>query len=132
VGYAGRGPQSAAGNRWVFEIGRRGDPGRPRRGDFTTETQRSRRSRAKVAFSLLVVGAWFTAIAPLAASAGTTDYALMSATPYNSEIASGKARLEQFLYKANAKKRALLAQTPVVAVEAAVLTAAEVALFFVG
>jgi hypothetical protein len=80
-----------------------------------------------IAFSLLLVGTLFTAVAPLPASAGSTDYALMSATPYNSEIALARARLEQFLYKANAKKRALLAQTPVVAVEASVLTAGEVA-----
>ena len=80
-----------------------------------------------IACSLLLVGALFTAVAPLPASAGSTDYALMSATPYNSEIALARARLEQFLYKANAKKRALLAQTPVVAVEASVLTAGEVA-----
>lgn len=79
-----------------------------------------------VAFSLLLVGALFAAIAPLPASAGATDYALMSATPYNSEIALARGRLQEFLYKANAKKRALLVQTPVVAVEAAVLKAAEV------
>ena len=79
------------------------------------------------AFSLLLAGTLFTAIAPLPVFAGSTDYALMSATPYNSEIAIARARLEQFLYKANAKKRAILAQTPVVAVEASVLTAAEVA-----
>ena len=49
----------------------------------------------------------------------------MSATPYNSEIALGRERLEKFLSTANAKKRTILAQTPVVAVQAAVLTAAE-------
>ena len=80
-----------------------------------------------IAFPLLLTGILLTAIAPLPVSAGSTDYALMSATPYNSEIAIARARLEQFLYKANAKKRAILAQTPVVAVEASVLTASEVA-----
>ena len=79
------------------------------------------------ALSLLVFGSILTGISPLPASAGSTDYALMSATPYNSEIALARARLEKFLYKANAKKRAILAQTPVVAVEASVLTAGEVA-----
>ena len=78
------------------------------------------------ALSLLVFGSFFTGTCPLPASAGTTDYALMSATPYNSEIGLARARLEKFLYKANAKKRAILAQTPVVAIEASVLTAAEV------
>ena len=57
--------------------------------------------------------------------AGTTDYALMSATPYYTEIALARERLEKFLYKANAKKRAILAQTPIVAVQAAVLPASE-------
>jgi hypothetical protein len=80
-----------------------------------------------IAFSLFLVGSFFTAIAPRPAAAGSTDYALMSATPYNSEIAIARGRLEQFLYKANAKKRAILAQMPVVAVEASVLTAGEVA-----
>ena len=78
------------------------------------------------ALSVLVFGSIFTGISPLPVSAGSTDYALMSATPYNSEIALARARLEKFLYKANAKKRAILAQTPVVAVEASVLTAGEV------
>jgi hypothetical protein len=81
----------------------------------------------RISFSFLLVGTLLIAIAPPPASAGPTDYALMSATPYNSEIALAKARLEQFLYKANAKKRAILAQTPVVAVEASVLSASEVA-----
>src|SRR5271166_2528276 len=77
------------------------------------------------ALSLLVFGSILAGISPLPASAGGTDYALMSATPYNSEIALARERLEKFLYKANAKQRTILAQSPVVAVEAAVLTAAE-------
>jgi hypothetical protein len=80
----------------------------------------------KHALSLLLICAFFPGFQPCI-HAGTTDYALMSATPYNSEIALGRERLEKFLYKANAKKRAILAQTPVVAIEAAVLTAGEVA-----
>jgi hypothetical protein len=78
------------------------------------------------ALSLLWLGFFLTGISPLPASAGATDYALMSATPYNSEISLARARLEKFLYKANAKKKAILAQTPVVAIQASVLTAAEV------
>jgi hypothetical protein len=78
----------------------------------------------KHAFSLLFVCAFSLAF-PHSSPAGTTDYALMSATPYNSEIALGRERVEKFLYKANAKQRSILAQTPVVAVEAAVLPAAE-------
>ena len=79
----------------------------------------------QIALSLLVIGCFFHGVSPLPASAGTTDYALMAATPYNSEIALARARLEKFLYKANAKQKAILAQTPVLAVEAAVLRADE-------
>ena len=78
------------------------------------------------AFSLLVIASFFLGCFPQPAHASTPDYALMSATPYNSEIALGRARLEKFLYKANDKKRTILAQSPVVAVQAAVLKAAEV------
>jgi hypothetical protein len=75
------------------------------------------------ALSLLFVCSFSLGFFPRSVHAGTTDYALMSATPYNSEIALARERLEKFLYKANAKKRAILAQTPVVAVQAAVLPA---------
>jgi hypothetical protein len=75
--------------------------------------------------SLLFVFSFFIGFFQRSVHAGTTDYALMSATPYNSEIALGRERLEKFLYKANAKKRAILAQTPIVAVQAAVVPAAE-------
>ena len=61
------------------------------------------------------------------AKANPVEYAVMSATPYNSEIALGRERLEKFLYTANAKKRAILAQNPVVAVQAAVVSASEAA-----
>jgi len=77
------------------------------------------------ALSLFLLGSFCLSFLQPSAHAGTTDYALMSATPYNSEIALARERLEKFLYKANAKKRAILAQTPVVAVQAAVLPASE-------
>jgi hypothetical protein len=77
------------------------------------------------ALSLIVIGSFFLGFFPQPAHASTPDYALMSATPYNSEIALARERLEKFLYKANAKQRTILAQSPVVAVQAAVLTAAE-------
>ena len=67
-------------------------------------------------FSLLLVGSVLVGIVQPSARAGTTDYALTSATPYNSEIALGRERLEKFLYSANAKKKSLLTQTPIVAV----------------
>jgi hypothetical protein len=75
--------------------------------------------------SLLLVGSVFLGFFQAPVRASTIDYALMSATPYNSEIALGRERFEKFLYNANAKKKAILAQTPVVAVQAAVLNAAE-------
>jgi hypothetical protein len=77
------------------------------------------------ALFLLLVGSFFLGFFQPSVRANTTDYALMSATPYNSEIAIARERLEKFLYAANAKKRAVLAQSPVVAVQAAVLPAAE-------
>lgn len=77
------------------------------------------------ALSLLFVCPFFLGFFQPSVHAGTTDYALMSATPYNSEIALARERLEKFLYKADAKKRAILAQTPVVAVEAAIVQASE-------
>jgi hypothetical protein len=76
-------------------------------------------------FSLFLVGSVLLGIVQPSARAGTTDYALMSATPYNSEIAFGRERLEKFLYTANAKKKSILTQTPIVAVQAAVLPASE-------
>jgi hypothetical protein len=78
----------------------------------------------QLALSLLVFP-FFLGFFQRSVHADTTDYALMSATPYNSEIALARERLEKFLYKANAKKRAILAQTPVVAVQAAVVVASE-------
>ncbi len=73
----------------------------------------------------LLLGSFLLGFFQPSLHANPTDYALMSATPYNSEIALARERLEKFLYKANAKKRAILAQTPVVAVQAAVLPASE-------
>jgi hypothetical protein len=79
----------------------------------------------KFALSLLLACPLFFGFFQRSVDASTTDYALISATPYNSEIALARGRLEKFLYKANEKKRAILAQTPVVAVQAAVLPASE-------
>ena len=78
----------------------------------------------QVALPLLVCS-FFLGFFQRSVDAGTTDYALMSAAPYYSEIALARGRLEKFLYKADAKKRAILAQTPIVAVQAAVLPASE-------
>jgi hypothetical protein len=79
----------------------------------------------RFALFLLLVCSFFLGFFQLPVHAGPTDYALMSATPYNSEIALARERFEKFFYKADARKRAILAQTPVVAVQAAVVPAAE-------
>jgi hypothetical protein len=78
-----------------------------------------------VVLSLLAFGSFFLGALEPAAKASPVEYAVMSATPYNSEIAVARERLEKFLYTANAKKRAILAQNPIVAVQAAVVTASE-------
>jgi hypothetical protein len=76
--------------------------------------------------SLMLLGLASCATTGPTTVASSPDYALMSATPYNSEIALARERLQKFLAKADAKKRAILAQNPIVAVEAYVLTAGEV------
>ena len=77
------------------------------------------------ALVLLLACPLFLGFFQCSVDASTTDYALMSATPYYSEIALARGRLEKFLYKADAKKRAILAQSPIVAVQAAVLAVSE-------
>jgi hypothetical protein len=84
------------------------------------------KSMKQFVLSLLLIGSLLGVVSPRTAVANPNDYALMSATPYNSEIALARERLQKFLAKANPKKRAILAQNPVVAVEAYVLTAGEV------
>ena len=54
------------------------------------------------------------------------DYSFMTAKPYRAEVARGQQRLAKFLSRLNPKRRALLDQTPYVAVQVYVLTAAEV------
>jgi hypothetical protein len=74
--------------------------------------------------ALLTIGALFVCFFEPSAKANQ-DYGVMSASPYNSEIAIGRERMEKFLYTANAKKRSILAKNPVVAVQAAVMAAAD-------
>jgi hypothetical protein len=81
------------------------------------------------ALSLLVCS-FFLGFFQCSVHAGASDYALMSATPYNSEVALARERLEKFLSKADAKQRAILAQTPIVAVEAAVVQASDIGPLF--
>jgi hypothetical protein len=84
----------------------------------------------RLVLSLILFGLASCATTPPNTVANTRDYALMSATPYNAEIAVGRERLQKFLAKADPEKRAILAQNPVVAVEAYVLTAGEVGPLF--
>jgi hypothetical protein len=83
-------------------------------------------SMKRLVLALILIGSGLGLTEPPIAIASSNDYALMSATPYNSEIALARERLQRFLAKANPKKRAILAQNPVVAVEAYVLSAGEV------
>jgi hypothetical protein len=79
----------------------------------------------QIFISFLLACSLFLGFFEPTAGASTIEYALMSATPYNSEIALARERLQKFLYKADAKKRAILMQTPMVAVLAAVVPASE-------
>src|SRR6516162_2643307 len=78
----------------------------------------------RLVLSLILFGLALVAATPQSAIA-STEYALMSATPYNSEIALARERLQKFLAKADPKKRAILAQNPIMAVRANYLTAGE-------
>ena len=60
------------------------------------------------------------------AKAEEKDYGVMTAKPYRAEIQRGQQRLAKFLSRLNPKRKALLDQTPYVAVEVYVLTAGEV------
>ncbi|MBV8211754.1 MAG: hypothetical protein JOZ08_00855 [Verrucomicrobia bacterium] len=53
------------------------------------------------------------------------DYSIMTAKPYRLEIERGQQRLTKFLSHLNPKRRALLDQTPYVAVQVYVLNAGE-------
>jgi hypothetical protein len=54
------------------------------------------------------------------------DYSFMTAKPYRAEVERGQQRLAKFLSRLNPKRRALLDQTPYVAVQVYTLTAGEV------
>jgi hypothetical protein len=54
------------------------------------------------------------------------DYSVMTAKPYRAEVERGQQRLAKFLSRLNPKRRALLDQTPYVAIQVYTLTAGEV------
>jgi hypothetical protein len=53
------------------------------------------------------------------------DYVVMTAHPYKGEIELGQKRLDKFLHRLDSRRRALLEQTPFVAVQVRVLTAGD-------
>jgi hypothetical protein len=57
---------------------------------------------------------------------GPNDYAFMIAEPYPQEAALAEKRFRNFIRRANAKERSILAETPFVAVRAYQLAASEV------
>ena len=67
-----------------------------------------------------------SALAATPAKAQEKDYGVMTAKPYRAEIQRGQQRLAKFLSRLNPKRKALLDQTPYVAVQVYVLTAGEV------
>src|SRR6266404_5411715 len=54
------------------------------------------------------------------------DYAVMTAQPYKGEIELGQKRLDKFLRRIDSRRRALLDQTPYVAIQVRALTAGDV------
>jgi hypothetical protein len=54
------------------------------------------------------------------------DYAVTTATPFKAEVALGEKRLDKFLHRLDARRRALLDQTPYVAIQVRALTAGDV------
>jgi len=77
-------------------------------------------------FIFLAVG--FIALSSMSASPATEarEYAFMTAKPYRVEVQRGQQRLAKFLAHLNPKRRAVLDQTPYVAVEVYILTAGEI------
>lgn len=74
-------------------------------------------------FALLLVNADVLAKKPVSSE---RDYAVMTAEPFKAEIELGQKRLDKFLRHLNSRRRALLDQTPNVAIEVRALTAGDV------
>jgi hypothetical protein len=54
------------------------------------------------------------------------DYSLMTARPFKGEVELGQKRLDKFLHRLDSHRRALLDQTPYVAIQVRALTAGDV------
>jgi hypothetical protein len=63
---------------------------------------------------------------PAPARSSERDYAIMTAEPFKSEITLGEKRLDKFLRRLDSHRRALLDQTPYVAIQVRTLTAGDV------
>jgi hypothetical protein len=76
--------------------------------------------------ALLLVGqnVWAERPAPVR-SPSERDYEVMTAAPYKGEIALGEKRLDKFLRHLDSHRRALLDQTPYVAIQVRELTAGD-------
>jgi hypothetical protein len=66
------------------------------------------------------------ALGASSAKAEERDYSVMTAKPYRAEVERGQQRLAKYLSHLNPKRKALLDQTPYVAVQVYILTAGEV------
>jgi hypothetical protein len=76
--------------------------------------------------ALLLAGPSARADKPAPArSPSERDYAVMTAEPFKGEIALGEKRLDKFLRRLDSHRRALLDQTPYVAIQVRALTASD-------
>jgi hypothetical protein len=79
----------------------------------------------KIFFALVLLAADCLAANPTP-SPKERDYGVMTAEPYKAEIRLGEKRLDNFLRRLNPRRRALLDQTPYVAIQVGEMTAGEV------
>ncbi|HZC36518.1 MAG TPA: hypothetical protein VE242_12935 [Chthoniobacterales bacterium] len=83
--------------------------------------------RTALLFVLLSVTASVLAEKPAPSrSPSERDYAVMTAAPFKAEVTLGERRLDKFLRRLDARRRALLDQTPYVAIQVRALTAGDV------
>jgi hypothetical protein len=78
--------------------------------------------------TFLFLGLLLVSANGLADQAGRTerDYVVTTAHPYQGEIELGQKRLDKFLRRLNSRRRALLDQTPYVAIQVRALSAGDV------
>jgi hypothetical protein len=80
-------------------------------------------------WSLLLIATNCFADKPLPSpSLSERDYAVMTAEPFKAEVALGEKRLDKFLRRLDSRRRALLDQTPYVAIQVRALTAGDIPL----